>query len=206
MSFRCRVTGLDGTVIDTNTVKAIEGAAPLTIMKQPEDQTCAVGATVAFTVEAENASSYQWQWSPNGTTWKNCGEEGAQTDTFEIVATAYRMTLSFRCRVTGLDGTVIDTNTVKAKVEDTFVIDNVQYHVLDNGTTAEVSKYLGDDSSLTIPSSISYNGITYEITKIGESAFENHTELVSISLPNSITIIGKKAFKGCTSLSQMNTH
>ena len=116
------------------------------------------------------------------------------------------MTLSFRCRVTGTDGTVIDSDAVKAKVEDTFVIDDVQYHVLENGTTVEISKFLGNASSLMIPSSITANGTTYEVTKIGDSSFENHTELISIVLPNSISIIGKKAFKGCTSLSQMNTH
>lgn len=36
------------------------------------------------------------------------------------------------------------------------------------------------------------------ITKIGESAFENNSALVSVTLPNAITIIPKRAFYGCS--------
>ena len=43
-----------------------------------------------------------------------------------------------------------------------------------------------------------YNGKT--VTAIDDSAFENYTTLVSISLPDSINFIGGSAFKGCTSL------
>jgi len=35
------------------------------------------------------------------------------------------------------------------------------------------------------------------ITKIGESAFENNSDLVRVTLPNAITIIPKRAFYGC---------
>ena len=47
------------------------------------------------------------------------------------------------------------------------------------------------------------NGISYTVTKIGEGAFENKAFLVSIDLPDTITTIGKKAFKGCSSLKEM---
>lgn len=43
----------------------------------------------------------------------------------------------------------------------------------------------------------------HTITSIGEGAFENHTKLTSITLPDTITVIGKRAFAGCTSLKEM---
>ena len=48
------------------------------------------------------------------------------------------------------------------------------------------------------------NGMEYRVTKIGNSAFEGHTEIVSIDLPDSIQIIGQKAFMNCTNLSRMD--
>ena len=64
-----------------------------------------------------------------------------------------------------------------------------------------VYKYLGmSASSLTISETV--NGRT--VVEIGPSAFENHTELTSVDLPDSITVIGKRAFAGCTSLSTMS--
>ena len=38
------------------------------------------------------------------------------------------------------------------------------------------------------------------VTKIGESAFERHSELTSIVIPAGVTEIGKNAFKGCNAL------
>jgi len=52
---------------------------------------------------------------------------------------------------------------------------------------------------LTIPEIV--NGMT--VTKIGDDAFAGNTTITSIDLPDTITIIGKRAFKGCTLLCEM---
>jgi len=49
-------------------------------------------------------------------------------------------------------------------------------------------------ASITLPN-------TGGLTNINQSAFEDCTQLTSISLPNSITTIQSYAFKGCTGLS-----
>ena len=52
------------------------------------------------------------------------------------------------------------------------------------------------DTKLNIPSEID----GYSVTRIYEGAFEDCTELTSITLPNSVTSIGSMAFYGCTAL------
>lgn len=59
------------------------------------------------------------------------------------------------------------------------------------------------EGNVVIPESITYNNETYEIAEIGYTAFEECTELESISLPDSVTNIGNKAFKNCTKLREV---
>ena len=63
-----------------------------------------------------------------------------------------------------------------------------------------VTKYLLDESSVIVPAN--FNELP--IVMIGEGAFEDKTSLVSIDLPDTITVIGKRAFKGCSNLREMN--
>ena len=58
-------------------------------------------------------------------------------------------------------------------------------------------------TSVVIPSAVEYNGITYAVASIGESAFYACTSLTSISIPNSVTTIGYLAFTGCSSLTSI---
>ena len=57
--------------------------------------------------------------------------------------------------------------------------------------------------SITIPETIIYEGITYRVTDIGESAFYGCSSLTSVIIPNIITSIGSVAFYGCTSLTSI---
>lgn len=47
--------------------------------------------------------------------------------------------------------------------------------------------------SVVIPSAVNYEGITYQVTAIGNSAFNGCTELASIHIPPTITRIGRSA-------------
>lgn len=53
------------------------------------------------------------------------------------------------------------------------------------------SDYCGD---VIIPSTVTYNGISYTVSTIGDHAFDNCTSLETVSLPNTITSIGSCAF------------
>ena len=56
-------------------------------------------------------------------------------------------------------------------------------------------------TSVTIPSTIAINDKTYNVTKIGESAFNKCLDLQSVTLPSNIKYIDKNAFSYCNSLS-----
>ncbi len=57
---------------------------------------------------------------------------------------------------------------------------------------------------ITIPSSIRFGDNDYKVTAIGTNAFNNCSEITSVTIPNSITKIERYAFYGCTSLSSVN--
>ena len=50
------------------------------------------------------------------------------------------------------------------------------------------------NATLTIPAQVEYNGTTYAVTGIGNSAFLNAKSLTSVSIPSSVVNIGGSAF------------
>ena len=80
-------------------------------------------------------------------------------------------------------------------------IDKIIYDVA--GDTAIVYNGSSCTGAVTIPSTITYSGKTYSVTKIGSSAFYGCTSLTSVAIPNSVTTIGSSAFYGCTSLTSV---
>ena len=81
-------------------------------------------------------------------------------------------------------------------------IDGIYYNL--SGTNAEVtfgdSNYLG---IVTIPSSVTYDGVTYNVTSIGRKAFYRCNGLTSVTIPNSVTSIGNYSFKECCGLTSV---
>lgn len=63
-------------------------------------------------------------------------------------------------------------------------------------TYAIMSLRNNNNTNIVIPNSL--NG--YSVKHIADSAFVNHTEIVSVTIPNSITSIGSQAFQGCINL------
>ena len=84
------------------------------------------------------------------------------------------------------------------------------YKVLtEDGTTGTVQVGNGSETSgdqaidyttegaITIPASVTNNGVTYTVTQIGYSAFKECAKLTSVTIPSSITSIKKDAFFKC---------
>ena len=49
-------------------------------------------------------------------------------------------------------------------------------------------------TTATIPATVSNDGTTYSVTSIGDDAFAKCSSLTSITIPNSVTSIGRDAF------------
>ena len=66
-----------------------------------------------------------------------------------------------------------------------------------------VGGYLGTSADVTIPSSVTISSSTYNVTSIGEYAFEEEN-FTSVNLPDGIMTIGKEAFNYCENLTSIN--
>ena len=74
-----------------------------------------------------------------------------------------------------------------------FTVDGVRYSVNDDNTTVTVAGYPSGSKptgDLTIPESVTYGGISYPVTSIGNRAFSDCSGLTSVTIPNSVTEIG----------------
>jgi hypothetical protein len=85
-------------------------------------------------------------------------------------------------------------------------IDGIIYTANGDGLTAYVS---GHDELLLLPMSTIQSPVTigassYLVTSIGILAFHNSAVLTSITIPDSVTIIGPAAFQSCNNLSIIN--
>ena len=87
-----------------------------------------------------------------------------------------------------------------------FEVDGIYYNKDDWYKTASVTykgNYYGNYSdrysgAVTIPSTVTYDGITYSVTSIGWCAFYRCNGLTSVKIPNSVTTIGNQAFWECS--------
>ena len=87
--------------------------------------------------------------------------------------------------------------------QNLFTVGDIQYEI--TGTNeVEVDSTSTSATSIVIPETIDYEGITYNVTSIDTWAFLSHTNLTSVTIPNSIVSIEKGAFYGCTGLTSMD--
>ena len=56
---------------------------------------------------------------------------------------------------------------------------------------------------LVIPETVTYNGVTYSVTKIGDYAFNTCTGLTSVIIPSTVTFIDISAFGDCIGLTSV---
>lgn len=93
-------------------------------------------------------------------------------------------------------------------------IDGIYYNLISWGKVAQVTylRYTGDiitpytsnySGTVDIPEKITYEGVEYSVTSIGDHAFYKCSSLTSVTIPNSVTSIGIYAFKECINLSSV---
>jgi len=73
-------------------------------------------------------------------------------------------------------------------------------HVRTNTGFIHLASYSGD---ITIPSTVTFRGITYKVTAIGEYAFYDCKDLKSVAIPSSVVTINNHAFASCSKLEKV---
>lgn len=90
-------------------------------------------------------------------------------------------------------------------------IDGIYYYLNSSTQTAIVTYHAmrredregSYDGNVNIPSKVTHQGVTYDVTSIDDEAFGESSELTSVSIPNSVTSIGSKAFQNCWRLTSI---
>ena len=83
-----------------------------------------------------------------------------------------------------------------------YVVDGATYEVSSDGATiVGGGNYSGD---VDISSTVVVNEKTYTVTSVSDGAFQNNTNITSVSIPESVTTIGANAFNGCSNLGNVN--
>lgn len=101
-----------------------------------------------------------------------------------------------------------------------FQVDSIFYTIQDNGVYVSAEKYLyapertGEPDEViinktyhgvvTIPKSVVYDGIVYDVTGIDDAAFKGCNKLDRVYIPNSVLCIGASAFYDCKSLESIS--
>lgn len=92
-----------------------------------------------------------------------------------------------------------------------FEVDGLYYNILEDGFSVEVtnsksklSSYSSDNSTykgdIVVPAEVVYDGLSYNVTKVAQSAFSYNQSINSFVLPEGVVEIEKYAFTGSKSL------
>ena len=97
--------------------------------------------------------------------------------------------------------------TNMAVMSYSFEVDGIYYNITSTGqvevtyATADYNTYSG---VVNIPEQVTYNGMTYTVTAIGNNAFKNCRSLTQVTIPNTVTRIKDYAFHYCTALTHVD--
>ena len=81
-----------------------------------------------------------------------------------------------------------------------FEVDGIYYETLSDNEVSVTRGYTqyGDieySGDIVIPKAVQWNGKTYQVTELGPDAFYQCSKVTSVTLPNSIKVIGNSCFE-----------
>ena len=95
-------------------------------------------------------------------------------------------------------------HSISASAYD-FEVNGVRYDITSQFyfEVAVTSKEYSYSGVVDIPKEVTYNGDTYSVKGIEYDAFSDCRNLISVTIPNTVTSIGGSAFEGCSNLTSV---
>ena len=98
--------------------------------------------------------------------------------------------------------------TTHLLAQDMFTVGDFYYQINGDGVSATLVSHVDGPAAtgeLNIPTTISYNGGNYAVTRIAKNAFISCGNLTGpLTIPNTVTFIGENAFLGCSGLTEVD--
>ena len=95
-------------------------------------------------------------------------------------------------------------NATPAAIGTMLTVGKYTYKVTSKNTVTLKGFATGaSKSSVIVKNKITYNGVVYNVTKIGNAAFHNKTGVKTVVIRKNITDIGKNAFNGCKNMTKI---
>ena len=186
--YKCKITDGSGKTVWTE-------PAQLTVMiqasieAQPESVEAFVGSAVQFSVVANNAASYRWQYKlPGDDTWYNSYSDGYNTAAVSLEMKAYRDGYQYRCEITDTEGrisysepanlTLKSSSPVEIEEQPQQVVEGalngwVTIHVEATGEPATFAWEYSSDGGKTWLKSYS-EGYNTDTLRVQLKAYRNH--------------------------------
>ena len=110
---------------------------------------------------------------------------------------------------TGVANVIITYIPAETLPVSEFTVNGIHYFTNRDGESVTVTytdnsnDYVNNYAGMTsadIPETVTYQGKTYNVTRIAYSAFRNCTTLKSVSIPNTVTELTSACFAGCSNL------
>jgi len=171
------------------------------IILSTENLTLKYGANkqLTATIIPTNASNKDVTWSSSNPSVASVNSTGLVTGvnngTSKITCTANDGSgMKAICNVSVQDSDPLP-------VGSTFDDNNIRYKVIGDGTVS-VNSGRSSKGVVSIQKTVRHNGCNYTVKEIGDEAFYR-SGLTSITIPNSVTSIGDKAFYNCSGLTSV---
>ena len=91
-----------------------------------------------------------------------------------------------------------------ASAQTSFTLDGLRYEPSDNTATVYWDNSTQLSGTLAIPGTVTYDGTTYTVVRIGGNGFYNCTGITAVVIPNTVTEIGNQAFWNCSDLTSLS--
>ena len=85
-----------------------------------------------------------------------------------------------------------------------FVEAGISYSLQSDSTVSVAASDDGYSGFVTVPATVTHDGLTYSVTGVDDRAFQSCASLTGVALPEGLTSVGSYAFNQCSALDSVS--